>query len=253
MNIKDVLKKRLETLIEKEKDKDPSLSTKKQAELIGIPYPTFMKYVNGDVVCSIDKLALIADYYNVSTDYLLGRTKNPTVEEDVKQACETTGLSGEAIEVLHHIKNIADGTAFSKETQNDINETKQLKLWPADLKQEYINYNSEQERKLGETFIDTINAIFTASNFEKFIKELTIYINTDFLKKTPQEEETNKSKKIWSVVTDDKNEYDQRFIFGTDLIEQGIFASLQQFLQSLKNKDPKYRLVDIDTISEKEE
>ncbi|MBQ6170003.1 MAG: helix-turn-helix transcriptional regulator [Ruminococcus sp.] len=195
----------------------------------------------------------LAKYFNVSTDYLLGLTKYKTPNEVNQKVSIITGLSDEAIDVLHHIKNIADGAAFSKETQNDINEIKQHKFWSADEKQEYINYTSEQERKLGETFIDTINAIFTARNFVKFIKELSIYINTDFLKKTPREKKANKSKKIWSVVTDDSNEYDQPFIFDTDLIEQGIFASIQQFLQSLKNKDPKYRLVDIDTISEEEE
>lgn len=38
---------------------------------------------------SIDKLQAVADYFNVSTDYLLGRTDDPTVSDNRKKQTET--------------------------------------------------------------------------------------------------------------------------------------------------------------------
>ena len=39
----------------------------------------------------------LAKFYNVSSDYLLGLTKEPTIEPDIKIACEVTGLSEQSI------------------------------------------------------------------------------------------------------------------------------------------------------------
>lgn len=41
----------------------------------GISYVTFYKYVTGKITPGIENLGKIADYFNVSTDYLLGRAK----------------------------------------------------------------------------------------------------------------------------------------------------------------------------------
>lgn len=46
------------------------------------------------------KLVLIADYFNVSLDYLVGRAKHKFVEGDKAVAAETTGLSSKAVETL---------------------------------------------------------------------------------------------------------------------------------------------------------
>ncbi len=49
---------------------------------------------------SLENLCKIADFYNVSVDYLLGRTGTKTVNEDIQGACKTTGLSENAIGCL---------------------------------------------------------------------------------------------------------------------------------------------------------
>ena len=41
----------------------------------GISYVTFYKYVTGRITPGIENLGKIADYFDVSTDYLLGRAK----------------------------------------------------------------------------------------------------------------------------------------------------------------------------------
>lgn len=41
----------------------------------GISYVTFYKYVTGKMTPGVENLVKIADYFDVSTDYLLGRAK----------------------------------------------------------------------------------------------------------------------------------------------------------------------------------
>lgn len=41
----------------------------------GISYVTFYKYVTGKITPGVENLVKIADYFDVSTDYLLGRAK----------------------------------------------------------------------------------------------------------------------------------------------------------------------------------
>ena len=46
-------------------------------ELGGVSQPLITRYEKGDMYPSYPILIKIADYFNVSTDYLLGRTDNP--------------------------------------------------------------------------------------------------------------------------------------------------------------------------------
>lgn len=55
-------------------------------------------YVDGSTVPTAEKIIAIAEYYNVSADYLLGLTDSPTVDKDMKTAIKVTGLSQKAIE-----------------------------------------------------------------------------------------------------------------------------------------------------------
>lgn len=45
----------------------------------------------------IDVLAKLADYYNVSADYLIGRDSEPSRNADLKAVCKYTGLSGKSV------------------------------------------------------------------------------------------------------------------------------------------------------------
>jgi transcriptional regulator with XRE-family HTH domain len=49
----------------------------------------------------IDRLGDIADYFGVTTDYLVGRIDNPAKTVDIVEMCEFTGLSKEAIMCLN--------------------------------------------------------------------------------------------------------------------------------------------------------
>lgn len=56
-----------------------NLMQKQVAEGAGIPLRTYRRYENGEREPSASILVSLADFFNVSTDYLLGRTDNPSV------------------------------------------------------------------------------------------------------------------------------------------------------------------------------
>lgn len=53
---------------------ETKLNQTKTAELLGIPRINYNKYENEEVEPSIETMIRIADYYNVSLDYLCDRT-----------------------------------------------------------------------------------------------------------------------------------------------------------------------------------
>lgn len=67
----DELAERLQKLRE---NKRPLRSRRVTSELIGLSKNALQRYERGEAIPSADALVQIADYYCVSTDYLLGRT-----------------------------------------------------------------------------------------------------------------------------------------------------------------------------------
>lgn len=55
------------------------------------------------------KVKRLAEHYGVSSDYLLGLSSTPSVNEDIQVACKVTGLSGEAIHCLQDIASAFAG------------------------------------------------------------------------------------------------------------------------------------------------
>lgn len=56
-----------------------NLMQKEIAEGSGVPLRTYQRYENGEREPSASIIVALADFFNVSTDYLLGRTDNPAV------------------------------------------------------------------------------------------------------------------------------------------------------------------------------
>ena len=72
MSTPDVLAVRLREL--REKHTKPIRSMAVTSELIGLHRNALSMYERGEQIPRADTLRMIADYYNVSTDYILGRT-----------------------------------------------------------------------------------------------------------------------------------------------------------------------------------
>lgn len=59
--------------------KEKGLTQKQAAEIFGLSTYGYQRYEYGDREPSVSVAASIADYYDVSLDYLVGRTDNPEV------------------------------------------------------------------------------------------------------------------------------------------------------------------------------
>lgn len=108
METKKILSAILNDLIESKKDENYQNTIPKQAKDIGIPYPTFQKYINHTSECPAKNLVKIAKYYNVSVDYLLGNTKIKTPNMKLQAIGQITGLSENAINNLISWNNSED-------------------------------------------------------------------------------------------------------------------------------------------------
>ena len=79
--------------------------TKMQKELavhLGVPANTVSYFISGRRTPNTEQIAKIADFFDVSADYLLGRTNAETTDKDLRFICEYTGLSENTIMTLHN-------------------------------------------------------------------------------------------------------------------------------------------------------
>lgn len=51
------------------------------ADLLGIQQTVYSRYERGAQNIPLEHLMFLADYYKVSTDYILGRTDNPKINK----------------------------------------------------------------------------------------------------------------------------------------------------------------------------
>ena len=84
------------------------------ADKLKITRQSLSLYEKAERTINIELLARIADFFNVSTDYLMGRTDTATMNEDIQTACKITGLSEEAINKFAKILNEPHTSASSR-------------------------------------------------------------------------------------------------------------------------------------------
>ena len=76
---------------------------------LGVTRQTVSNYCLGQTTPSFQLLCEIADFFNVSTDYLLGRTETRSPDANIRAVCEFTGLSESAVNGLktHSSRSVA--------------------------------------------------------------------------------------------------------------------------------------------------
>lgn len=77
-------------------------------DFLGCSIQAVNQYKLGTSRPSLENLSKIADYYGVSTDYLLGRTDVKAADTDKRAMCEYSGLTESALEILHTLKGNPD-------------------------------------------------------------------------------------------------------------------------------------------------
>lgn len=54
-----------------------NITAKYMSEYLGMVYRNYQRYETGEVDPPLSKVIALADYFNVSLDYLVGRSDNP--------------------------------------------------------------------------------------------------------------------------------------------------------------------------------
>ena len=82
---------------------------------------------------NVERVSMIADYFNVSTDYLLGRTDNPNVASDI-----FTTSDGRTIDLSNLRERVVlfDGKPLSDEDVDKIAQIIKLSLGVSDIESE---------------------------------------------------------------------------------------------------------------------
>lgn len=92
--------------------KEKGVTQQQLAEQLHMTRQAVSLYLTGQALPAIDKLLTITDYFDVSADYLIGKTDVRTQDTDVKMICDYTGLSEKAVQ------NLNDFVYYSTDTAN---------------------------------------------------------------------------------------------------------------------------------------
>lgn len=95
------------------------------AEEMGCDVSTVIKHYNGDRSVNSEFIVRYAEYFRVSTDYLLGCENNPTENEIINLICDYTGLSEEAVKKLHKADYLSAFDTFDDLTIEEYDEESQ--------------------------------------------------------------------------------------------------------------------------------
>lgn len=105
MNNETKVNEKLQLFKERLRDLRGSKSLKEVAQDLEISRATLGYYENGDRKPDIEILIKIANYYNVSSDYLLGLTDVSSPQIDDRTISEKTGLTEYALQALYGYGN----------------------------------------------------------------------------------------------------------------------------------------------------
>ena len=61
-----------------------NLMAKDVANVLGITYRNYQRYENGAADPALSKMLVLADYFGVSLDYLIGRSDEPNINNERK-------------------------------------------------------------------------------------------------------------------------------------------------------------------------
>lgn len=78
-----------------------NLTRQKVADDLGITRSSLEFYEKGKRSPNIEMIAILSEYYQVSSDYLIGISDVSTLDKDYRFVCEYTGLSELTVKELH--------------------------------------------------------------------------------------------------------------------------------------------------------
>lgn len=162
------------------------------AAKIGVARQNISKWISGETAPDIITLGKIASAYNVSTDYLLGRSKSKDTEQTEKKAvCDYLGLSEDVIGYIQETNNFwrckIDNEAyleklFSTKTFREIlNELIHIEHYVYELRQHAQNIAKKMARD--EKYNDILGEILLTGTWSNLphIKSDIMYLTSHLI------------------------------------------------------------------------
>ncbi len=185
---------------------DRNISLDKIGKEIGVSKSTLSKYTNDEAEAPIGTLVKLANYFNVSADYLIGISEAKTNNKDLQFICDYTGLSNETIETLH--KESCRETFLNGILQKTSNVEEYTGI---DMHKTYLK--SKNEFINSEHFEEILSCITTDSFLAQSLEVLKIKAEAKEASKTDAKAKTARKKMdvdLWiltSTVSDWQNKH----------------------------------------------
>lgn len=118
----------------KELRKKSGLTQQEFSKAVGIPRSTIAGYETDVAEPDIEKLTLISDFFNVSTDYLVGNTNNPNPKNENSLTDKNKkDIAKQMKELTDSLAAGGDGLMFNGEELDDTTRELLLSLLEKDL------------------------------------------------------------------------------------------------------------------------
>lgn len=106
----DIFATRLREIMEERKTNQTKLSAQiKEEQGQTIQRQTISQYMNGQSKPDTERLTMLCNALNVSSDYLIGLAEESTADPSLRAICEYTGLTEDSINSLIRIKKYCSG------------------------------------------------------------------------------------------------------------------------------------------------
>lgn len=183
--------------------KESNVNQQKLAEFIGTTRQSISLYSTGKRKPDIEILNKLCDFFNVSSDYLLGRTNSKSLDIDNISINKNLGLSDKAIDVIETINNPI--TLLLKSRLLDTNESEPINAASLD--------------------INIFNYFISEPAFVELFSSICTYITQSTINEVIEENFLNKYAKINNIKLDNKYVYDKR-IYYLPVIHHSNFKEL---------------------------
>lgn len=212
--------KRINTLLAEQKKLQKEL-----ANFLGVQDNTISYFVSGRRTPNIEQIVKISEFFNVTTDYLLGKTPVKSVDTDINALFNSAGLSEETSQYLLGRKGTLETLVLNELlssaiplrigelsdyllTQYKLDFVKQVCLERL-VKDENLKITDDEISKYGEHILDTFTddtrkKIELKRKFEDYCRQMQEYINFSWTYRDDTQDflKYKKEKVVASIVGD---------------------------------------------------
>lgn len=202
--------------------KESNLNQQELAEEIGCSRQSVSLYAAGKRKPDVEILNKICDYFEISSDYLLGRTSSKSLEIDNISINKSLGLNDEAIDIIKTINN-CPSTLLSNTLMVDNNE-------PVLNDKHFLD-------------IDILNYLITETTFIELIAQIGKYMTHNTINQVLEENFLQQYAKLLNLTIDRKYTYDQ-LIYYLPVVHHSNFKQLLALRKKSRNIDfsPEYEM-----------